>query len=141
MTLTVVAAAGATAVYFAGEAQHRRDRSDIVRWESRALPAARDAERVQRSVRASMRAADVASARATLQRDLAAIVAAAVPEIVRPAAAAYVDAIKETQTSLEAVGTPKFEKAQRRATAAFAAAEGAVRSLLCRANLAGCVRP
>src|SRR5437667_7834493 len=64
--LTVVAAGGATAVYFAGEAQHRHDRADIVAWEARALPAARDASAVRDQLRATMPAEQIAEARARL---------------------------------------------------------------------------
>ena len=139
--LTVVALGGATGVYFAGEAQHRRDRADIVRWEARALPAARDAETRQEALRPTMPAAQVGEIRTALQRDIDAIVAAPLPEIVRPAAAAYVEAIRKTAASLEAVGSASFERAQAQARSAFAAAAAAEQTLVCRARLPACSSP
>src|SRR2546430_17437256 len=67
--LTVVAAGGATAVYFAGEGQHRRDRADIFAWEARALPAARDASAVRDQLRATMPAEQNSEPRARLAHD------------------------------------------------------------------------
>jgi len=140
-SLTVVAAVGATAVYFAGEAQHRRDRSDIVRWEARALPAGRDASALQQSLRASMPAATIGQLRSRLQRDLDAITRPPLPDIVKPPAAAFVDAIRRTQASLQAVGSPSFQAAQARAAAAFRTALAAVRTVECRARLPACSIP
>jgi hypothetical protein len=140
-TLVVVAAIGATAVYFAGEAQHRRDRADILRWEARALPAAEDASALQQSLRASMPVAEIVRLRSRLQRDLDAITRAPLPDIEKPPAAAYVDAIRRTEASLEAIGTSAFQPVQDRAKAAFVAAAAAVRTLVCRARLPACASP
>ena len=139
--LTVVAVGGATGVYFAGEAQHRRDRADIVRWEARALPAARDAEARQRMLRGAMPAREIAETSVALQRDIDAIAAPPLPEIVRPAAAAYVEAIMKTAVSLQVVGSASFGRAQSQARAAFAAAAAAEQTLVCRARLPACSRP
>jgi hypothetical protein len=140
-TLTAIAAGGATAVYFAGEAQHRRDRADIIAWEARALPAARDASKLRDRLRATMPLAQIIAARAALGRDLNTLTAAPLPEVVRPAAAAYTEAIRRTETTLEAVGTPSFGEAWRRAGAAFTAAATAEQDLVCRARLPACLRP
>ena len=140
-TLTLVAAGGATTVYFVGEAQHRRDRADILRWEGRALPATKDASAVQQSLRASMHVTEIVRLRSRLQRDLDAITRAPLPDIVKPAAAAYVDAIRKTEGSLEAIGTPAFQVVQGRAQAAFVAAGDAVQTILCRARLPDCSSP
>lgn len=139
--LTLVAAGGATAVYFAAQAQHRRDRADILRWEARALPAARDAEMLQRSLRSSMPVAEIVRLRTALQHDLDAIIGAPLPEIVRPPAAAYQEALRRTEASLEAIGTASFAAAQARANEAFNAASAAVQTLVCRARLPGCSSP
>jgi len=141
VTLVAVAAIGATSVYFAGEAQHRRDRADILRWEARALPAASDASALQQSLRASMPVAEIVPLRSRLQRDLDAITGAPLPDIVKPAAAAYLDALKKTEASLEAIGTSNFQSVQNRAKAAFAAAVVAVQALVCRARLPACSSP
>ena len=138
VSLTVVAAVGATAVYFAGEAQHRRDRSDIIRWEARALPAGRDASALQQSLRASMPVTKIVQLRSRLTRDLEAITRAPLPDIVKPPAAAFVDAIRGTEASLEAIGSPSFQAAQTRAAAAFRAATAAVEVVECRARLPAC---
>lgn len=140
-SLIVAAAVGATAVYYAGEAQHRRDRSDILRWETRALPAATDASQLQQSLRASMQVAEIVPLRTRLQHDLDAITGTPLPEIVRPPAAAYAEAIRRTEASLEAIGTPSFGAAQVRAKAAFATAATAVQTLECRARLPACSSP
>jgi hypothetical protein len=140
-SLTVIAAGGATAVYFAGEAQHRRDRVDIIAWEKRALPAARDASAVRDRLRATMPLAQIIAARAALGRDLNALTAAPLPEVVRPAAAAYAEAIRRTEATLEAVGTPLFAEAWRRAGVAFTAAATSEQDLVCRARLPACSRP
>ena len=139
--LTVVAAAGATGVCYAGEAQHRRDRADIIRWEARALPAARDASSLQRSLRAKMPVAEIVRLRTRLQDDVAAITASPLPDIVKPPAAAYVEAIRRTEASLEAIGTPSFPGAQARAAAAFRDAAAAVQTVVCRAPLPDCSSP
>jgi len=141
VTLVVVAAVGATAVYFVGEAQHRRDRADILRWEARALPAAEDASALQQSLLASMPVAEIVQLRSRLQRDLDAISRSPLPDIVKPAAAAYVDAIRKTEGSLEAIGTSAFPVVQNRAKAAFAAGAAAVQTLVCRARLPACASP
>ena len=140
-SLTVIAAGGATAVYFAGEAQHRRDRVDIIAWEARALPAARDASAVRDRLRDTMPPAEIVAARGELERDLHALIAASLAEVVRPAAAAYVDAIRRTVAALEAVGTSSFAEAWRRAGAGFTAAATAEQDLVCRARLPACARP
>jgi hypothetical protein len=139
--LVVVAVVGATAVYLAGEAQHRRDRRDVVRWEHDGLPAARDAETLQRALRPTMISTEIAAGRGRLEQDARAIVGAAGPEVVRPAAAAWLEAIKKTEASLMAVGTPSFSGQQTRATAAFEVAESAEHTLVCRARLPGCSGP
>jgi hypothetical protein len=136
--LTAVAAAGATGVYYVGEAQHRRDRADIVRWEARALPAANDASTLQRSLRAAMPVTETSRLRSRLQVDLDAIAGEPLPDIVKPAAAAYADAIRKTEASLDAIGTAGFEAVQTRANAAFGAAAAAVQTLVCRARLPAC---
>jgi hypothetical protein len=139
--LTTVAAGGATAVYYAGESQHRRDRADIVRWEARALPAATEAATVRASLTTSMPAAAIANARSTLQRDLAAIVSPPLPEIVRPAAAAYESAISKTLAALNAIGSPGFSLASQGASAAFEQAARTEQTLVCRARLPVCREP
>ena len=141
VALTILAAGGATTVYFVGEAQHRRDRADILRWEARALPAAEDASALQQSLRASMQVAQIVQLRSRLQRDLDAITRAPLPDIVKAAAAAYVDAIRKTEGSLEAIGTAAFQVVQNRAKAAFVAAAAAVQTLVCRARLPACTSP
>lgn len=138
LALTVVAASGATAVYFAGEAQHRRDRADIVRWEARALSAAEDAAAVRDSLTSSMPAASLASARAALQRDAAAIVEQPIPEIVRPTAAAYQTAISKTLATLDVVGSAQFQAAWRAAGIAFKQAARTEQDLVCKARLPNC---
>jgi len=140
-SLTVIAAGGATAVYFAGEAQHRRDRADIIAWEARALSAARDASAVRDRLRATMPPAQIFAARAALGSDLTALTAPPLAEVVRPAAAAYAEAIRRTQAALEAVGTPSFAKAWRRAGVAFTIAATSEQDLVCRARLPACSRP
>ena len=140
-TLTVVAAAGATGVYYAGEAQHRRDRTDILRWEARALPAARDASDLQRSLQATTPQAQIGRLRTRLRDDLAAITGSPLPDIVKPPTAAYVEAIRRTEASLDAVGSPSFQAAQTRAAAAFHDAAAAVQTVVCRAHLPGCSSP
>jgi len=57
---------------------------------------------------------------------------------VKPPAAAYVEAIRRTEASLEAIGTPSFPGAQVRAAAAFRDAAAAVQVVVCRAHLSGC---
>ena len=141
VTLTLVAAGGATTVFFVGEAQHRRDRADILRWEARALPAAQDAAVLQQSLRRSIPVDEIVQLRSRLQRDLDAITRAPLPDIVKPAAAAYVDAIRKTEGSLEAIGTGAFEVVQNRAKTAFTAAAAAVQTLVCRARLSACASP
>ena len=141
VTLVAVAAIGATAVYFVGEAQHRRDRADILRWEARALSAAEDASALQQSLRAAMPVVEIVQLRSRLRRDLDAITRAPLPDIVKPAAAAYVDAIRKTESSLEAIGTSAFPIVQNRARAAFAAGARAVQALVCRARLPACPSP
>jgi hypothetical protein len=140
-SLTVIAAGGATAVYFAGEAQHRRDRRDIVVWESRALPAATDAAAVRERLRATMSLPEIIAARGVLQRDLNTLIAPPLPGVVQSAAAAYAEAIRGTEAALEAVGTSSFAEAWRRAGAAFAAAATFEQDLVCRARLPACARP
>jgi hypothetical protein len=140
VTLTAVAAAGATAVYYAGEAQHRRDRADISRWEARALPAAQDAAAIQRTLRASLTGPEIARLRARLRADAASITASPLPDVVKPAAAAYLDAIRKTEASLGAAGIA-FQGAQNIARAAFVAADAAVQTLVCRARLPACSNP
>jgi len=138
LTLTIVAAGGATAVYFTAEAQHRRDRADIVRWEGRAVPAARDAASVRSTLRGTMSPDQVSATRARLQRDLDAIVSPPLPEIVRPAAAAYQAAISETAAALDFLGTSKFDEALNRAALAFDEAARTEQVLVCRAELPSC---
>jgi len=140
-TLTAVAAAGATTVYFVGEAQHRRDRADITAWEARALSAAREASSVRDSLRAMMPLSAIVAARSTLTRDLNTITAAPLPGIVRPTVAAYVDAIRRTNAALDAVGSSSFAEAWRRAGAAFAAASTTEQNLVCKARLPACGGP
>ena len=140
-TLTLVAASGATAVYYGAQAQHRRDRNDILRWEARALPAAHDAEARVQALRATLRSADIARVRAALGNDLEAITRAPLPEIVRPPAAAYVEALKRSEAVLEAIGTASFEAALTRAKAAFVAARSAVQTLDCKGRLPACSNP
>jgi hypothetical protein len=139
--LTIVAAAGATSVYFVGESQHRRDRTDILRWEARALPAAADAISIEDGLHADMSVAEVVSARTALQRDLTTITRRPLPEIVRPAVAAYIEAFRRAEAALAAVGTTSFLAAKGRATAAFDTAAAAVQTLVCRARLPACVTP
>jgi len=141
VSLSLVAAAGATAVYFAGEAQHRRDRADIIAWEARALPAARQASAVRNRLRGTMSPTEIAAARAELERDLTAVIAAPLPEVVRPAASGYAAAIQKTEAAIEAVGTSSFAEAWRKAGAAFAAAATSEQNLVCRARLPSCARP
>ncbi|MGZ4203926.1 MAG: hypothetical protein ACXVES_01345 [Actinomycetota bacterium] len=133
VVLTLIAAGGATAVFFSGEAQHRRDREDVRSWEARALPMAVHARLTEQHVAES--GTDVASTRASLLADRSALVAAAVDEIVRPAARAYIDAIDKTLAALDAYGTSGFREALRAADNAFAQAEATERDLSCRAGL------
>jgi hypothetical protein len=140
-SLTVIAAGGATAVYFGGEAQHRRDRADITAWELRALPAAKDAAAVRDRLRATMPLTEIIAARRMLQRDLNTLIAPPLAGVVRPAAAAYAEAIKRTEAALEAVGSSSFAEAWRRAGTAFAAAAASEQNLVCRARLPACARP
>jgi hypothetical protein len=139
-SLTAIAAGGATAVYFAGEAQHRRDRADIVAWEARALPAAKDAAAVRARLRGTMPLAEIVAARGVLERDLSTVIASPLAGVVRAAAAAYAEAIRRTEATLEAVGTSAFEEAWRRAGSAFAAAVTSEQDLVCRARLPACAR-
>jgi hypothetical protein len=140
-SLTVIAAGGATAVYFAGEAQHRRDRADIVAWEARALPAAIDAAGLRGRLSSTMSLPSIVSARSRLGRDLKTLTGRPIPEIVRPTVAAYVEAIRRTEAALEAVGTPSFAEAWRRAGAAFEAAMTTEHALVCKARLPACAGP
>jgi hypothetical protein len=139
-SLTAIAAGGATAVYFAGEAQHRRDRADIIAWEARALPAAQEAAAVPGRLRASMPRAEIVAARTVLERDLNALIESPLPGVVRAAAAAYAEAIRRTEAALDAVGTPSFDEARRRASAAFMTAATSEQDLVCRARLPACGR-
>ncbi|HEV2685767.1 MAG TPA: hypothetical protein VGW79_03925 [Actinomycetota bacterium] len=141
LTLTLVAAAGATAVYYTGESQHRRDRADIVRWERDALPAALDAERIEQSLRGEVRKGEPRLLLVALQHDQHTVATPPIPEIMRPAAAAYLDAVEKTQDSLQAYGTPSFERLQALAEAGFAAAKAALQTVLCRARLPACSSP
>jgi hypothetical protein len=138
-SLTAIAAGGATAVYFAGEAQHRLDRADIVAWEARALPAVRDAATVRGRLRTTMSSSEIIAARGVLDRDLNILVASPLPGVVRAAAAAYAEAIRRMEAALEAVGTPSFQEAWRRAEAAFSSAATSEQDLVCRARLPACV--
>jgi hypothetical protein len=140
-SLTAIAAGGATAVYFAGEAQHRRDRKDIVAWEARALPAARDAASVRDRLRATMPLPEIIGARRLLERDLNTLIAPPLAGVIRPVAAAYAEAIRRTEATLEAVGSSSFASAWRRAGTAFAAAATSEQNLVCRARLPACARP
>jgi hypothetical protein len=139
-SLTVIAAGGATAVYFAGEMQHRRDRADIIAWEARALPAAKDAAAVPDRLRATMPLPDILAARRNLERDLSTVIASPLPGVVQEVAAAYAEAIRRTEAALDGVGMPSFAQAQRRAAAAFMAAATAEQDLVCRAHLPACAR-
>jgi hypothetical protein len=141
VSLSLIAVVGATAVYFAGEAQHRRDRADIIAWEARAHPAARDALAVRNRLRRTMASTEIVGERAELERDLKLLIAAPLPEVVRPAASAYAEAIRKTEAALEAVGTPSFARVWRRAGVAFAAAATSEQNLVCRARLPACARP
>jgi len=139
-SLTVIAAGGATAVYFAGEAQHRRDRKDIIAWEARALPAVADASAIRNRLRATMPPPEIIAARGVLERDVNTVIGSPLPGVVRPAAAAYAEAIRMTEAALEAVGTSSFAEAWRRAGTAFAAAATFEQDLVCRARLPACLR-
>jgi hypothetical protein len=140
-SLTVIAAGGATAVYFAGEAQHRRDRADIIAWEARALPAAKDAAAVRDRLRGTMPPIEIKAARRALARDMSTLIAPPLAGVVRAAAAAYAEAIRRTQAALDAVGTASFADAWRLAGTAFARATTAEQDLACRARLPACGRP
>jgi hypothetical protein len=141
VSLTAIAAGGATAVYFAGEAQHRRDRADIIAWQARALPAAIDASMVRVRLSSTMSLPSIIAARSELQRDLDSLTAPPIPEIVRPTLSAYEEAIRRTEAALEAAGTPSFAEALRRAGAAFALAKTTEHALVCRARLPACTKP
>ena len=141
VALTVVAGVGASAVYFAAQAQHRRDRRDISAWEARALPAARDGQTMVGTLRPSMPVSQIVTIRSALERDLVAITRSPLPEIVRPAADLYIEAFRRSESALEAVGTASFRTAMARALAAFARAATAVHDLDCRARMPACASP
>ena len=128
-------------MYFAAQAQHRRDRRDVAAWEARAAPAARDAETMVESLRQSMPVSRIVTIRSALERDLAAITRAPLPEIVRPAVSLYIEAFRRSEATLEAVGATSFAAAKARAQAAFAAAGSAVHDLDCRARMPACTSP
>jgi hypothetical protein len=140
-SLTAIAAGGATAVYFAAEAQHRRDRADITAWEARALPAAIGASMVRVRLGSTMSPPSIIAARSELQRDLDALTRPPIPGIVRPTLLAYEEAIRRTEAALEAVGTPSFAETWRRAGEAFAVAITTEHTLVCRARLPACAGP
>src|SRR6266700_7770364 len=106
VVLTLVAAGGATGVYFSGQAQHRRDRAEILAWERNVLPAGVEAQQIQRSLEHT--GVDRAAARTSLARDRSVLLAGPVAEVVRPAVASYVTAIDKALVALDAAGTSGF---------------------------------
>jgi len=156
VTLALVAAAGATTVYFVARAQHDRDQRDIRAWLRDRYPAARRASELvtaQRSLldRSPDKVATVVKiSLRRLNGDAAVLFMRPLPQIMSPVTVKYLAAIADTQDALtgahlaSADGTiDQTEKARftallNRAESAFKAADDAKRDLVCRARLPEC---
>jgi hypothetical protein len=156
LTLTVVTAGGATAVFFVAHAQHESDRKDITRWLDTRYPTARHAVRLlvaqdlllEDSARRVRRIASASLA--SIKGDRMTLLEGPLPEILQPVTARYVDAITlaveafdaaraaAIDGKLEPIESRDYRTLWIRASKSFDVADDAVRELLCRARLPSC---
>ena len=156
VTLAIVAAGGATAVFFVADAQHDRDRADITAWLGSRFPVAQDALKVV-GAQELLLAHPLVEVRTTvsialvdLLKDQTALLRRPIPEILEPVTARYGSAIVSAIAALDAANAviddgilgsgerERYAKLWRKAMSDFGAADAARRDLLCRARMPQC---